>query len=117
MRLRGQAIGAMSLYSTQPTELSRATAELGQALADVATIGILHERAVRRHEVVIEQLQKALDSRITIEQAKGVLAERLHVTIDEAFTLMRSYARAHSEKLADIARAITEGTLNIAEPH
>jgi GAF domain-containing protein len=116
MRLRGQAIGAMSLYSTQPTELSPATTELGQALADVATIGILHERAVRRHEVVIEQLQKALDSRITIEQAKGVLAERLHVTIGEAFTLMRSYARAHSEKLADTARAITEGTLNIAKP-
>lgn len=116
MRLRGEAIGAMSLYFTQPAHLSPHTAELGQALADVATIGILHERTFRRHEVLIEQLQKALDSRITIEQAKGVLAERLHLTIDEAFTLIRSYARDHSKKVADTARAITEGELDIAKP-
>jgi uncharacterized protein YigA (DUF484 family) len=116
MRLREQAIGAVSLYSTQSAELGGQTAELGQALADVATIGILHERAVHRREAVTEQMEKALSSRITIEQAKGVLAERLHVTIEEAFTLMRAYAHDHSLKLADTARAITAGELHITLP-
>jgi uncharacterized protein YigA (DUF484 family) len=113
MRLREQAIGAVSLYAAQPAELGGQTAELGQALADVATIGILHERALHRREAVTEQMERALSSRITIEQAKGVLAERLHVTIEEAFTLMRAYARDHSLKLADAARAITAGELHI----
>jgi transcriptional regulator with GAF, ATPase, and Fis domain len=116
MRLRGRAIGAMSLYSTQSPGLSDRAAELGQALADVATIGILHERAFRRREMVTEQLQNALRSRITIEQAKGVLAERLHLTVEDAFTLIRDYARDHNLKLADTARAITEGELRITLP-
>jgi len=113
MRLRGQALGALGLYSAQPARLSGQAAGLGQALADVATIGILHERALRHQEVVTEQLQKALHSRITIEQAKGMVAERLHVTIEEAFTLIRAYARDHNLKLAGTARAITEGELHI----
>ncbi len=116
MRLHGEAIGAISLYCTQPARLTGQTAELGQALADVATIGILHERTLRRREVVSEQLQKALESRITIEQAKGMLAERLHVTVGEAFALLRAHARDHNLKLADTARAITEGKLNITTP-
>lgn len=116
MRLHEQAIGAMSLYSTQPAGLDGQTAELGQALADVATIGILHERTLRRREVITEQLQKALESRITIEQAKGILAERLHVTVGEAFALIRAYARTHNLKLVDTARAITEGKLAITMP-
>jgi len=116
MRLHGDAIGAMSLYSTQPTTLNSQTAELGQALADVATIGILHERTLRRREVVTEQLQNALASRITIEQAKGILAERFHISVGEAFTMIRAYARAHSLKLADTAHAITEGKLSITIP-
>ena len=114
MRLHEQAIGAVSLYATQPAELAGQTAELAQALADVATIGILHERALHRREAVTEQMQKALSSRITIEQAKGVLAERLHVAIEEAFTLMRAHARDHNLKLTDTARAITAGELHIA---
>jgi transcriptional regulator with GAF, ATPase, and Fis domain len=113
MRLLEQAIGAVMLYSARPAELSGQTAELGQALADVATIAILHERALHRHEAVTEQMQKALSGRITIEQAKGVLAERLQVTIEEAFTLIRTYAHDHSLKLADTARAITAGQLHI----
>ena len=116
MRLHGEAIGAMSLYSARPTEISGQVAELGQALADVATIGIMHERTLRRREVVTEQLQKALDSRITIEQAKGMIAERFQVTVGEAFVLIRSYARAHGLKLAGTARAITEGRLTITRP-
>ncbi len=113
MRLRGEAIGAMSLYSTQSPGLGGRAAELGQALADVATIGILHERAFRRKEMVAEQLQSALSSRITIEQAKGVLAERLHTTVEDAFALIRAYARDHNLKLADTARGIIEGELRI----
>ena len=116
MRLRGEAIGAMSLYSTQSPGLNGRAAELGQALADVATIGILHERAFRRKEMVTEQLQNALGSRITIEQAKGVLAERLHLTIEDAFALLRAYARDRNLKLADTARAVIEGGLRITLP-
>ncbi len=116
MRLRGESIGAMSLYSNRSPGLSRRAAELGQALADVATIGILHERAFRREEMITEQLQNALASRITIEQAKGVLAERLHLTIEDAFALLRAYSREQNLKLADTARAVIEGELLIGLP-
>ena len=75
LRLRGEAIGAMNLFHDQPGALPATDLALGQALADVATIGILQERAIRRGEVLNEQLQTALNSRILIEQAKGVLAE------------------------------------------
>jgi len=116
MRLRGEAIGAMGLYSTQSPGLSFQASELGQALADVATIGILHERAFRREEMVAEQLQSALGSRITIEQAKGVLAERLRITVEDAFILIRGYARDHNLKLADTARAVIDSELRITLP-
>jgi len=116
MRLRGQGIGATGLYSARPGDLGDQAADLGQALADVATIGILHERTLRRHEVLSEQLHNALNSRITIEQAKGVLAERLHLTIGEAFELIRGYARDHNLKLADTAYAITQGELHVPKP-
>jgi transcriptional regulator with GAF, ATPase, and Fis domain len=111
MRLRDQAIGAMNLFSAEPGGLDAETAELGQALADVATIGILHERAFRHHETVIQQLQYALNSRIVIEQAKGVLAERLDLTIENAFAVLRDYARDNNLKLADVADAVTRGEL------
>ena len=111
MRLRDQVIGAMNLFSAKPGELDAEAADLGQALADVATIGILHERAFRRHEVVIQQLQHALNSRIVIEQAKGVLAERLHLPIEDAFAVLRGYARDNNLKLAAAADAVTRGAL------
>ena len=111
MRLREQAIGAMNLFSAEPGKLDTETVELGQALADVATIGILHERAFRRHEVVIQQLQYALNSRIVIEQAKGALAERLHLSIEDAFAVLRDYARDNNLKLAAVADAVTRGAL------
>jgi GAF domain-containing protein len=113
MRLREQAVGAFNLFSAVPGALDDETIELGQALADVATIGILHERAIRRQEVVTEQLQIALNSRIVIEQAKGVLAERHQLSIDEAFTTLRRYARVNNLKLADVARAVAAGELAI----
>ena len=113
MRLRQQAVGAFNLFSALPGPLDDETTELGQALADVATIGILHERAIRRQEVVSEQLQVALDSRIVIEQAKGVLAERLQVSIEDAFTTLRGYARVNNLKLAEVAAAVAAGELSI----
>ena len=75
LRLRGEAIGALNLFHRTPGPLPDADLALGQALADVATIGILQERAIRRGEVLNEQLQTALNSRVIIEQAKGVLAQ------------------------------------------
>jgi GAF domain-containing protein len=113
MRLRRQALGAFNLFSAVPGALDAETIELGQALADVATIGILHERALRRQEVVTEQLQVALNSRIVIEQAKGVLAERLQLSIDDAFTTLRRYARVNNRKLAEVAGAVAAGILSI----
>ena len=113
MRLREQAVGAFNLFSALPGPLDDETIELGQALADVATIGILHERAIHRQEVVAEQLQVALNSRIVIEQAKGVLAERLQVSIGDAFTTLRRYARVNNLKLAQVAASVAAGELSI----
>ena len=113
MRLRDSVIGAMNLFTSRVQPLEPDRIELGQALADVATIGIMHERTLRQYEVVTEQLQTALNSRILIEQAKGVLAERLGTSIDEAFSLLRKYARNRNEKLVDIARAIIDNDLEL----
>src|ERR1700710_1740632 len=76
LRLRQESIGALNLFHRRPGPLPEADLSLGQALADVATIGILQERAIRRGEVINEQLQTALNNRVIIEQAKGVIAER-----------------------------------------
>ncbi|EWM19149.1 ANTAR domain-containing protein [Kutzneria sp. 744] len=115
MRWHDRTIGAMNLFSVQPGKLDVEAAELGQTLADVATIGVLNERA-RNSAVVIEQLERALQSRITIEQAKGVLAERLRVTVDDAFTVLRGYARRNNLKLAGVARAVARGELRVTSP-
>ena len=116
MRLREQAVGAFNLFTAGTGALDAEATELGQALADVATIGILHERAIRRSEVVTEQLQVALNSRIAIEQAKGVLAERLQLDIDDAFAALRGYARQRNLKLAEVARLVAAGELDITSP-
>lgn len=112
LRLRGQAIGAMNLFHREPGPLPDADLALGQALADVATIGILSERAIRRGEVVNEQLQTALNSRVIIEQAKGVVAQRFGVGMDVAFDRLRRYARHHNLRLAELARQVVEGELD-----
>jgi transcriptional regulator with GAF, ATPase, and Fis domain len=116
MRLREQRLGALNLFSTEPGSLDADTVALGQALADAATIGIVHQRALARSEVLAEQLQGALSSRIAIEQAKGFLAERLSVTVDDAFSFIRRYARGHHRKLTDVAADITAGRLSLAHP-
>ncbi|MEU0094445.1 GAF and ANTAR domain-containing protein [Kribbella sp. NPDC006257] len=111
LRLRGQVIGVMNLFRTHPARLTDADAALGQALSDMATIGLLHEREVRSHQVLTQQLQHALDSRVLIEQAKGMLAERAGLALPEAFTAMRSYARRSGCGLTSVAAGVLDGTL------
>jgi GAF domain-containing protein len=113
MRLREQVIGTLNLFKTAPDGLGPAVVVAATALVDVATIGILQERAVRHQEVVAGQLQLALNSRVLIEQAKGVLAERLRVTPDEAFVLLRGYARDHNHPLTKLAGDVIGGTARI----
>ena len=113
MRLRGAVIGTMNLFGTEVGKVSRADAAVAQALADVATIGIIQERAVAHSHVVAEQLQKALDSRIVIEQAKGALAQATAMTTDEAFNSLRSYARNHNLTLHAVAEGVTGRTITV----
>jgi transcriptional regulator with GAF, ATPase, and Fis domain len=106
MRLRGQIIGAMNLFRAAPGELDAGTATLAQALADIATIGLLQERAIRQAQVLTEQLQHALNSRVIIEQAKGIVSERHALPMDQAFTALRQHARSHNQNLTELAHAI-----------
>jgi hypothetical protein len=106
LRLRTERLGALNLFGTGVGTVAPADIGIVQALADVATIGLLQERAIRRGEVLTEQLQGALNSRIVIEQAKGGLAQRLGITVDEAFDLLRTHARRHHLKLGDVALAV-----------
>jgi len=114
LRLRGQAIGALNLFDREPGSLPHADLALGQALADVATIGILQERAIRRAEVVNEQLQMALTSRVTIEQAKGVLSQHFGDSVGAAFERLRRYARSRNAKLAGVAGQVVRRELDPA---
>ena len=109
MRLRDQVIGALNLFRAEPGRFETADLRIAQALADVATIGLLHERNVRRSETVAEQLQAALNSRVMIEQAKGKLAERYGIDMDRAFTMLRGYARNTNQHLTDVARDFVTG--------
>jgi len=110
MRLREQVIGALNLFRATPGPFDPADVRIGQALADVATISVLNERGMRHNEILNEQLQAALDSRVIIEQAKGKLAERLGLDMDQAFSLLRDAARSRNLRLSDLARAIIDGT-------
>ncbi len=115
MRLRTEVIGALNFFDTSPGAVDVGKLRIGQALADVATIGLLQQRAIHRRDVLTEQLQTALNSRVLIEQAKGVLAERLHVDMASAFTLLRNNARSHNRRLSELAQAIIDGTEQIPQ--
>jgi hypothetical protein len=110
MRLRDQVIGALNLFRAGPGPFDPADVRVGQALADVATISLLHERGMRRSDALNEQLQTALNSRVIIEQAKGKLAERLHLDMDQAFALLRGYARSRNRRLSELAQAFVDGS-------
>ena len=111
LRLRGQAIGALNLFHREPGPLPSADLALAQALADVATIGILSERAIHGGEVLAEQLQTALNSRVIIEQAKGVIAAKGAISPDAAFHRLCRYARTHDQRLVEVARRVAQTSL------
>lgn len=112
MRLRSETIGALNLFRTEPGRLTEADLGIGQAMADVATVGLIQERAIAASELLAAQLQTALNSRIQLEQAKGVLAQRTGLDMDQAFQLMRDYARSHGRRLSDVAAQIIHGLLD-----
>ena len=111
MRLRGAVIGALNLFSRDQGALSAENVVAGQALAAVATIAILQQRVVSDARVLNDQLNTALTSRVVIEQAKGVLAERTGLSMPAAFDAMRRYARDNNLRLADVAGHVIDKTL------
>ncbi len=110
MRLRDQVIGALNLFRATPGPFDPVSMRVGQAMADVATISLLQERNMRHTDALNEQLQTALNSRVTIEQAKGKLAERLGLDMDHAFNLLRDNARSRNLRLSDLAQAFIDGS-------
>ena len=116
MRLRRQMIGVLNLFTVAEVQLTSDELAIGQGLADVATIGLLHERNMREQTVLAEQLQGALHTRVLIEQSKGVVAARAGTSIAEAFALMRRYARRNGLTLTAVASAVVEGTLELRAP-
>ena len=115
MRLREQIVGALNLFRISPGAIPEDAVELAQSFANVATISILQVRALRHSEMVAEQLQNALNSRIIIEQAKGILAERLQMDVADAFSLMRTYARNSNQLLSDIADQVIAQSPEVAD--
>ncbi|WP_017589771.1 GAF and ANTAR domain-containing protein [Nocardiopsis ganjiahuensis] len=111
LRLRGDLIGTLNLFNQHPGALSSDDVKVARALADIATIGILQERMIRHGEVLTEQLQGALNSRITIEQAKGLLAHAGGLDMEQAFQALRRFARARHTGLSDIAHRLASGEL------
>jgi GAF domain-containing protein len=115
LRLRGRVIGALNLFCAQRSTLTQEDIELGQALCDIATVALLQERAIRSGEILAEQLQSALNSRIVIEQAKGILAASAGLSLNAAFSLMRDHARRNHLHLSAVAAEITTHTLTATD--
>jgi GAF domain-containing protein len=111
MRLRGTIIGALNLFHAEAGETPEADIDAAQAFADVATIAILQRRAALEAHVLNEQLNHALNSRIVIEQAKGMVAEREGLDMEQSFAMLRHHARNHNLRLADVASDVIAGSL------
>jgi len=111
MRLRGTVIGALNLFQTEPGEMLEADVVSAQALADIATIAVIQQSAALEAQRINEQLNHALNSRVVIEQAKGVVAERQQLDMEQAFRRLRTHARNHNVRLADVAIAVIDGTI------
>jgi len=116
LRLRGKVVGALNLFGDAARALSVDDHHAGQALADMATISILQDRASIEAQLINAQLNRALASRIAIEQAKGVLAERAGISVEDAFERLRGYARGNNLLLAEVARSVVEGRLLDLDP-
>ena len=115
LRLRDQVIGALNMFGKDVGGMAASDVRVVQALADVATIGLLQERAIHRGEVLTEQLQTALTTRIVIEQAKGVLAQLHGTTPDQAFERLRDHCRNHGARLSVVASAVVTDPASIPE--
>jgi GAF domain-containing protein len=112
VRLRQQVIGALNLFRADTGVLDAADVLVAQAIADATAIAILQQRALQEAHLLSDQLQGALNSRILIEQAKGMLAERAQLSISDAFVEIRSYARNHNRQLTSVSRRVIDGTLS-----
>jgi GAF domain-containing protein len=113
MRLRSSVLGAVNLFHVEPGALRRADVDAAQALADVATIAILQHRVSNEAQVLNEQLSDALNTRIVIEQAKGMIAERDGLPMDQAFAVLRNHARSNNLRLAELAADVASGALAV----
>jgi transcriptional regulator with GAF, ATPase, and Fis domain len=113
LRLRSRVIGALNLFHATSGLLPPTDVQLAQAMADIASVAIVQDQAIRAAEVRSGQLQHALDSRVAIEQAKGMLSERAKVGMDEAFRRLRSYARSNNRRLTAVASEVVRGALPI----
>ncbi len=111
LRLRDSTLGSLNLLLDEPGALNAADAAAAQALADIATISILQQRLVEESELAQAQLQRALDSRVVIEQAKGYLAQRQNIDMDEAFARIRSHARSTQTRIGVVAADVIAGRL------
>lgn len=111
MRLRDDVIGALNVFRRDLRAFEMTTARVGQAIADIATVGIMQERVITHAELRTEQLQRALDSRVIIEQAKGVLAERIGTDPVEAFRRLREHARSNRRPIREVCVEVIEGDL------
>jgi GAF domain-containing protein len=112
LRYRNQVIGSTEVYQATPGPITDADARLAESLATIVAISVLRERRQERADTLAGQLQQALNSRLVIEQAKGILAERVRVGVDQAFTMLRAHARRHQMRLALLAQQVVEGTLD-----
>jgi GAF domain-containing protein len=116
LRLRSEVIGALNVFGGERgSTLDDVDVPIVQALSDVAAIGLLQERAIRRGEILTEQLQSALNSRVVIEQAKGAIAQAHRVSVDDAFKLMRDYARRTNRRLSAVAHDIVTNPARLPE--
>jgi GAF domain-containing protein len=113
LRLREETLGAMVLFRTVGDELDKVSVRVAQALADVTAIGLAQARSRRRQAELAAQLQHALTSRVVIEQAKGIIAERLGVGVDDAFDGLRKYARSANRRITELAASVVAGDFEV----
>jgi GAF domain-containing protein len=113
MRLHDVILGCLNLFMSQPVALSDGEVAIAQALADVASIAIVQDQATRQAVIRHDQLQHALNSRIAIEQAKGMIAARGALDMDDSFAKLRTFARNNNRGLTEVAEALVAGKLSI----
>jgi GAF domain-containing protein len=112
LRLRDVTLGALNLLSVTRIPMDDADLIVARAFADLATLSIVHHRASAEAQRLNEQLSAALSSRVVIEQAKGVLAERAGIDLAEAFARLRAFARNNNLRLTEVAQTAVDGSLD-----